>query len=54
MGATLASSNLMLLLEERSEDIPSLKKWLQRRNTWLDSRIQNELIELMAKMSKTG
>lgn len=40
--------NLVHLLEERSEDVPFLQTWLQKRNNWLDGKIQNEILEIMA------
>lgn len=40
--------NLIELLEERCLDVPELNQWLARRNKFLSSDIQNEIIEIMA------
>ncbi|XP_040063052.2 zinc finger MYM-type protein 1-like [Ixodes scapularis] len=48
LGHTLQDGNLVDLLEERSEDVPALKTWLTRRDKWLSSDIQNEIIKIMA------
>ncbi|KAH9379775.1 hypothetical protein HPB48_020417 [Haemaphysalis longicornis] len=47
-GQTKDDGNLLDLLDERSQDVPALKKWLEQRDKWLSSDIQNELIEIMA------
>lgn len=47
-GQTKGDGNLLDLLDERSQDVPALKKWLEQRDKWLSSDIQNELIEIMA------
>ncbi|KAH9361711.1 hypothetical protein HPB48_005136 [Haemaphysalis longicornis] len=47
-GQTKDDGNLLDLLDERSQDVPALRKWLEQRDKWLSSDIQNELIEIMA------
>ncbi|KAH9371871.1 hypothetical protein HPB48_012978 [Haemaphysalis longicornis] len=47
-GQTKDDGNPLDLLDERSQDVPALKKWLEQRDKWLNSDIQNELIEIMA------
>uniref|UniRef100_A0A6B0V7C9 Putative tick transposon n=1 Tax=Ixodes ricinus TaxID=34613 RepID=A0A6B0V7C9_IXORI len=49
-GRTKQEDNWIELLDERSGDIPALKKWLTRRDKWLSGAIQNEMIEIMAQM----
>lgn len=47
-GHTKEDGNLTDLLEERSNDMPALKRWLMRRDKWLSTDVQNEIIEIMA------
>ncbi|KAH7940233.1 hypothetical protein HPB52_022553 [Rhipicephalus sanguineus] len=48
LGHTQQFGNLVDLLQERCEDVPALKTWLSRRDKWLSSDIQNEIIKIMA------
>lgn len=47
-GLNNDEGNLHFLLQERCEDVPSLRTWLEKRNNYLDGKIQNEMLELMA------
>ncbi|KAK3918435.1 LOW QUALITY PROTEIN: Zinc finger MYM-type protein 1, partial [Frankliniella fusca] len=47
-GSTHESGNLMELLEERVLDCPELADWLKRRDKWLSSDIQNEILEMLS------
>lgn len=40
--------NFISLLEERCQDLPFLKSWMQQRNNWLSPEIQNEILEIMS------
>ena len=42
------SGNFIRLLKLRSEDIPELKRWLQRKKPFTSGDIQNELLQLNA------
>lgn len=53
-GQTKIEGNLLDLLDERSQDVPALKKWLEKRDRWLSSDIQNELVEIMAHSVQRG
>lgn len=54
LGHTLQDGNLLDLLEERSEDDPALKTWLTRRDKWLSSDIQNEIIKIITHTLQCG
>lgn len=41
--------NLVDLLNERSEDVPELKKWLKKRDNYLSGDIQNEILQIMSE-----
>ena len=41
------SGNFMQLLLLRSADIPELRTWLQRRDTWTSDTVQNEIFEMI-------
>lgn len=36
------------LVKERAADVPQVKGWLQRRDTWMSDNIQNEILQLFA------
>ncbi|KAH9379318.1 hypothetical protein HPB48_012915 [Haemaphysalis longicornis] len=40
--------HLLDLADERSQDVPLLKKWLKQGDKWLNSAMQYECIEIMA------
>ena len=47
-GHTEDHGNLMCWLNRRAEDVPSLKEFITRRESFLSHDIQNELLHLMA------
>lgn len=47
-GHTEMSGNLFQLMLIRSHDIPELKTFMQKRDSYLSHDIQNEIVELMA------
>ena len=47
-GHEESDGNFMQLLHLRSEDLPVLLTWLERRNNWTSHEIQNEIIKIMA------
>lgn len=50
-GQMKDEGNFLDLLDERSQDVPALKKWLEQQDRWLSSDIQNKLIEIKAQCS---
>jgi len=40
--------NVVYLLEEKFQDVLFLKSWMQQRNNWLNSNIQNEILEIIS------
>lgn len=48
-GHTEDSSNILsMLLAERALDVPILAQWIAKRDNWLSSDIQNEIIQMLA------
>jgi len=47
-GHSNNGGNFISLLEERCIDVPSLSYWIQQKNNWLSSDIQNEILEIMS------
>ncbi|XP_025206906.1 zinc finger MYM-type protein 1-like [Melanaphis sacchari] len=47
-GHSNNDGNFISLLEERSLDVPCLRNWIQQKNNWLSSDIQNEILEIMS------
>ncbi|XP_022168292.1 zinc finger MYM-type protein 1-like [Myzus persicae] len=47
-GHSHNDGNFISLLEERCVDVPCLRYWIQQRNNWLSSDIQNEILEIMS------
>ena len=48
-GKTDDSGNLHQALKMRTEDIPELKGWMEKRVSWTSPKIQNELLHLLAR-----
>ncbi|CAI6364728.1 unnamed protein product [Macrosiphum euphorbiae] len=47
-GHSHNDGNFLSLLEERCVDVPCLRYWIQQKNNWLSSDIQNEILEIMS------
>lgn len=47
-GHDYQNGPLYSLLLERAADVPELKEWLCRRDSWLSNNIQNEIIQMFA------
>ncbi|CAN7993334.1 unnamed protein product [Ixodes hexagonus] len=46
--AQISNGDLVQLLEERREDVPALRTWLNKRDRWLSGDVQNEILKIMA------
>ena len=47
-GNSDKNGNLAQLVNLRANDIPELKQWLQRKDTWTSNIVHNEIIEMLA------
>ena len=47
-GGQHLDGNLLQLVLERVQDVPSVKEWLNKRDTWMSDTIQNEIIQMFA------
>lgn len=47
-GHLASDGDLMQLLEQRREDVPALRTWLNKRDRWLSGDVQNEILKIMA------
>lgn len=54
MGRTKDYGNLLDLLRERLGDVPALKRWMAKRDKWVNGDVQNELAEIMAQAIQQG
>ena len=48
-GHNDSEGNYIQLLQQCSQDCPTLVQWLQRRTTWTSHDIQNELLKIMTR-----
>ena len=47
-GGEHHDGNLWQLVLERVQDVPSVKEWLNKRDTWMSDTIQKEIIQMFA------